>query len=234
MRYQWKLGEYEASLSLARRLENLWSPTSGLTISRRCACSSRSPTCCALGPLQRGARPGRLRPGTAAGRARRRPPAHPDDSGRPGRRPACARRLPAKRWPPDRKTYESFKEQYGEDYPRTLAAAHNLAGSLRAVGDFFAARRLDEDTYARQRGYLALIIPTPSSRAPIWPAACARRANSGSQSTCCAYRLEQVPDGAGRRHARHLATATEPCGLTAQGGRRERSDEPDAGHLRTL
>ena len=42
----------------------------------------------------------------------------------------------------DRETYESFKEQFGEDYPRTLAAAHNLAISLRLVGDCFAARDL--------------------------------------------------------------------------------------------
>ena len=31
----------------------------------------------------------------------------------------------------DQATYESFKEQFGEDYPRTLAAAHNL-GMLAA------------------------------------------------------------------------------------------------------
>ena len=46
----------------------------------------------------------------------------------------------------DQKTYESFKDEFGEDYDRTLAAAYNLACSLRLVGDYQAARRLDQDT----------------------------------------------------------------------------------------
>jgi CO dehydrogenase nickel-insertion accessory protein CooC1 len=54
----------------------------------------------------------------------------------------------------DQETYESFKDQFGEDYPRTLAAAHNLASSLRLVGDCFTARRLDEETLDRQRQVL--------------------------------------------------------------------------------
>ncbi len=54
----------------------------------------------------------------------------------------------------DQETYESFKDQFGEDYPRTLAAAHNLASSLRLSGDCFAARRLDEETLDRQRQVL--------------------------------------------------------------------------------
>jgi Domain of unknown function (DUF4062)/Tetratricopeptide repeat/NB-ARC domain len=51
----------------------------------------------------------------------------------------------------DRETYESFKEKFGEDYPRTLAAAQNLGCSLRLVGDCFTARRLDEETLERQK-----------------------------------------------------------------------------------
>lgn len=54
----------------------------------------------------------------------------------------------------DQETYESFKDQFGEDYPRTLAAAHNLASSLRLAGDCFTARRLDEETLDRQRQVL--------------------------------------------------------------------------------
>ena len=46
VRYQWKVGEYEASLSLARRLEKLWKPQLGPDHQQRCTCSSRSPTCC--------------------------------------------------------------------------------------------------------------------------------------------------------------------------------------------
>jgi len=54
----------------------------------------------------------------------------------------------------NRQTYESFKEQFGEDYPRSLLSAHNLAASYRLVGDCFAARRLDEETLDRQRQVL--------------------------------------------------------------------------------
>ena len=51
----------------------------------------------------------------------------------------------------DRDTYESFREQFGADTERALAAAHNLASSLRLVGDYFAARHLDQETLDRQR-----------------------------------------------------------------------------------
>ena len=36
----------------------------------------------------------------------------------------------------DEKTYAIFKEQFGEDYPRTLVAAYNLAISMRLVGNY--------------------------------------------------------------------------------------------------
>ena len=51
----------------------------------------------------------------------------------------------------DRQTYESFREEFGEDYPRTLVAAHNLASSLRLIGDYDAARRLDQENLDRRR-----------------------------------------------------------------------------------
>ena len=54
----------------------------------------------------------------------------------------------------DRRTHESFKEQFGEDYPRTLFAAHNLACSLRLVGNYTAARRLDQETLDRRQRVL--------------------------------------------------------------------------------
>ena len=54
----------------------------------------------------------------------------------------------------NRQAYESFTEHFGKDYPRTLAAAHNLACSLRLVGDCFAADRLDRETLDRQRQVL--------------------------------------------------------------------------------
>ena len=42
----------------------------------------------------------------------------------------------------------------GEDHPDTLASAHGLAISLRAVGEHHAARELAEDTLARRRRVL--------------------------------------------------------------------------------
>jgi tetratricopeptide (TPR) repeat protein/CO dehydrogenase nickel-insertion accessory protein CooC1 len=50
--------------------------------------------------------------------------------------------------------YESFKDQFGEDYPRTLAAAHNLACSMRLVGNYTEARTLNAETLDRQRQVL--------------------------------------------------------------------------------
>jgi hypothetical protein len=47
----------------------------------------------------------------------------------------------------------------GEDHPDTLASAHGLAISLRAVGERQAARELDEDTLARRRRVLGEDYP---------------------------------------------------------------------------
>ena len=54
----------------------------------------------------------------------------------------------------DQETHERFKDLFGEDNPRTLAAANNRAVSLRLVGDCVAARRMDEETLARRVGVL--------------------------------------------------------------------------------
>jgi tetratricopeptide (TPR) repeat protein len=51
----------------------------------------------------------------------------------------------------DHQTYETFKDEYGEDFDRTLSAAHNLVASLRLVGDYEAARRLDQELYDRRQ-----------------------------------------------------------------------------------
>src|SRR6201996_3588995 len=51
----------------------------------------------------------------------------------------------------DRKTYDSLKDEFGDDYERTLVAAHNLASSLRLVGDYETARQLDQDNFDRRR-----------------------------------------------------------------------------------
>ena len=82
--------------------------------------------------------------------------------------------------PLDRETYESFKEQFGEDTERTLAAAHNLASSLRLVGDYFEARALDQETLDRQRRALPPDHPYTLLSAAAWPSICAPLAPSGS------------------------------------------------------
>ena len=46
------------------------------------------------------------------------------------------------------------RRDLGEDHPDTLAAASNLAVSLRAAGEYQAARERDEDTLARRRRVL--------------------------------------------------------------------------------
>ena len=43
------------------------------------------------------------------------------------------------------------RRDLGADHPDTLAAASNLAVSLRAAGEYQAARELGEDTLARRR-----------------------------------------------------------------------------------
>ena len=46
------------------------------------------------------------------------------------------------------------RRDLGEDHPGTLTAASNLAVSLRAAGEYQAARELGEDTLARRRRVL--------------------------------------------------------------------------------
>ena len=54
----------------------------------------------------------------------------------------------------DEDTLARRRRDLGEDHPDTLAAASNLAVSLRAAGEYQAARELDEDTLARCRRVL--------------------------------------------------------------------------------
>jgi hypothetical protein len=54
----------------------------------------------------------------------------------------------------DEDTLARRRRDLGEDHPDTLAAASGLAVSLRAAGEYQAARELDEDTLARRRRVL--------------------------------------------------------------------------------
>jgi tetratricopeptide (TPR) repeat protein len=151
VRYQWKLGEYEASLTLAKRLEDLWTHSLGpdhqqtLHLQFNIANVMRS-----LGRF------GEARDLDTHILERQRAVLgadHPHALMNAGSLAADLRALGyfSEALDSDRETYESFKEQFGADYERTLMAAHNLAGSLRLVGDYFAARRLDQETLDRRR-----------------------------------------------------------------------------------
>jgi Tetratricopeptide repeat len=54
----------------------------------------------------------------------------------------------------DEDTLARRRGDLGEDHPDTLAAASALGVSLRAAGEYQAARELDEDTLARRRRVL--------------------------------------------------------------------------------
>jgi hypothetical protein len=78
----------------------------------------------------------------------------------------------------DQDTLARRRRDLGEDHPDTLAAASALAVSLRAAGEYQAARELDEDTLARRRRVLGEDHPRhPGLRQqPRRRPACGRRA----------------------------------------------------------
>ena len=132
----------------------------------------------------------------------------------------------------NRKTYESFKERRGENYPRTLMAAHNLADSLRVAGDCFAARDLDQDTLERRLYVLGSGHPYTLS----WAADLARDVRETgafrSQRGPAARNLADVPDGARRRPVDTLRAAASLAASLRGERRGARGDEPVSGHLR--
>jgi tetratricopeptide (TPR) repeat protein/CO dehydrogenase nickel-insertion accessory protein CooC1 len=154
VRYQWKHGEFESALNLARRLENLWAhqlgPDHPQTLHLQFQIAN---------VLRSQGRFSDARDLDTYVLERQRvvlgadhPHALITANGLGADLKALGDFQEALAL--DRETYESFKEQFGEDYPRALAAAHNLACSLRLVGDYSAARVLDEDTLDRQRRVL--------------------------------------------------------------------------------
>ena len=158
-------------------------PPARRRITRRpCTCSSRSPTCCA--PRAASARPAIWTRMSWNASAQVLGPDHPHTLMTANGLGADLRALGEfqEALASDRQTYESFKEQFGEDYPRTLLAAHNLAvlaaagrGLLRRT----AAGRGDAGPPAAGAGPRA--SQHPPVRRPAWPWTCGRRARSGSQ-----------------------------------------------------
>ncbi|HTR92948.1 MAG TPA: FxSxx-COOH system tetratricopeptide repeat protein [Trebonia sp.] len=151
VRYHWKIGEFEACLSLAQRLETTWTRQLGaddqqtLLLRFHIANVMRS-----QGRYQE------ARDLDTAVLERQHAVLgvdHPHALMTAGSLAADYKALGdfRKALASDQRTYASFKEQFGEDYPRTLVAAFNLAISYRLVGDYKAARRLDQDTLDRRR-----------------------------------------------------------------------------------
>ena len=151
VRYQWKIGEFEACLNLAHRLESIWTRQLGaddqqtLHLRFHIANALRS----------QGRYREALELDTAVLEKQRAALGtdHPHALMTAGGLAADQKALGDFRQAlsSDKRTYSSFKEQFGEDYPRTLVAAFNLAISYRLVGDYSAARRLDQDTLDRRR-----------------------------------------------------------------------------------
>jgi hypothetical protein len=151
VRYQWKLGEFDAALSLARRLEGLWAGQLGpdhrqtlqlqFNIANVLRGLGRFADACELDTSvlqrQRG----------ALGAT------HMDTLMTAGGLAADVRALGDfdQSLALDRQSYQSLREQFGPDHYRTLSATHNLACSLRLVGDCFTARQFDEEALRRGR-----------------------------------------------------------------------------------
>jgi CO dehydrogenase nickel-insertion accessory protein CooC1 len=154
VRYQWKHGEFEACLSLGRRLENLW--TARLGPDHQQTLHLRFHIANALRSQGRFSEALELDTYVLERQRATLGPDHPHALMTAGGLGADLRAIGhyQEALASGRETYESFKEQFGEDYPRTLAAAHNLASALRLSGDYFAARALDEETLTRRQAVL--------------------------------------------------------------------------------
>jgi Domain of unknown function (DUF4062)/Tetratricopeptide repeat len=159
VRYQWRHGEFESCLNLARRLEDLWCHQLGpdhpqtLRLQFHIANVLR-----AQGRLEESRELDTFvleRQRAVLGSA------HPYTLMTANGLAADLRSLGEfhEALAADRETYETFREQFGRDYQRTMVAAHNLGCSLRLVGDSRSARRLDEETLARQRELLGRAHP---------------------------------------------------------------------------
>jgi len=151
VRFQWKHGEFEACLALAKRLENLWThqlgPDDPQTLHLRFQIAN------VLRSEGRFDEARELDIYVLEQQRRVLGPDHPHTLMTAGGLGAdhCALGYFEEALTYYKESYERFKEQFGDEYPRTLAAAHNLACSMRLVGDYSEARKLDEETLDRQR-----------------------------------------------------------------------------------
>jgi Domain of unknown function (DUF4062)/Tetratricopeptide repeat len=160
VRYQWKHGEFEAALVLARKLQDVW--TSGLGPDHQQTLHLQFQIANILRSQGRFSDARDLDVYVLQRQREVLRPDHPHALMTANGLGADLRALGdfEASLDSDRETYERFRNEFGEDYPRALAAAHNLGCSLRLVGDSLAARRLDEETLGRQRRVLGAEHPS--------------------------------------------------------------------------
>ena len=154
VRYQWKLGEFESALSLARSLETLWTQELGPDHQQSLHLQFQI-----ANVLRSEGRFGESRELDTHILGRQRAVLGADHLHTLMTANGLAADLRALgdfqgSLVLDQETYEKFKRVFGAAYPRTLVAAHNLGCSLRLVGKYFTAQRLDEETLNRQKQVL--------------------------------------------------------------------------------
>lgn len=159
VRYQWRHGEFDSCLNLARRLEDLWRPHLGSDHPQTLRLQFHIANVLRSQGLLRESR--ELDTFVLERQRAVLGPAHPHALMTANGLAADLRALGEfhEALVADRETYETFRKQFGRDYQRTMVAAHNLGCSLRLVGDSLSARRLDEETLARQRELLGRAHP---------------------------------------------------------------------------
>jgi hypothetical protein len=151
VRYQWKHGELDSALSLARHLQSLWTRELGPDHQQTLHLQTQI-----ANVLRSEGRFGEALDLDTYVLDRQRAVLgadHPHALMTAGGLAADRRALGDYRdaLSLDLSTHKKCEEQFGQNHVRTMAATHNLACSRRLVGDYFTARQLDQETLDRQR-----------------------------------------------------------------------------------
>ena len=155
VRYQWKHGEFDACLSLANRLQDLWAGHLGPDHQQTLHLQTQIAN--VLRSLGRFSEARDLDTYVLTRQRAVLGADHPHTLMTAGGLAADLRALGdyQQSLSLDMQTYASLKKQFGEDYLRTLMAAHNLACSLLLVGDFLPALRFEKAAFERARTVLS-------------------------------------------------------------------------------
>ncbi|MGW4642156.1 FxSxx-COOH system tetratricopeptide repeat protein [Sphaerisporangium sp. NPDC004334] len=150
VRYLWRRGEFQASLDLGNRLEEVWNIKLGT--GDRQTVHLRFHLANTLRSMGRYAEAHLVDTEVLTQQTRELGESHPYTLMTAGSLAADLRTLgkfqEALDW--DGQTYERVKDLFGDDHDRTLSAANNLGISLRLTGDFARARELDQEIVRRR------------------------------------------------------------------------------------